>query len=157
MLPKVATYGRSCGIRSGWRSNERSDRERRKAQQGARANTTSCHGSCSEQHEPRQLAVWLTYDVRQIRSMLSPSIQILYIEAPIGLRSPLTICSDATSVIKKRGSLHGPRPRVSRSHQVNAISKSRFGFAAFWVSWKKVFPLSAHLLPTLSHKFAPHR
>src|SRR5437762_9372698 len=36
-----------------------------KAEQGARANTTGCHGSCSEQHAPRQPVVWLTYDVRQ--------------------------------------------------------------------------------------------
>src|SRR6266567_2497504 len=39
--------------------------DEKRAEQGARANTTGCHGSCSEQHEPRQPVVWLTYDVRR--------------------------------------------------------------------------------------------
>jgi hypothetical protein len=35
------------------------------AQQGARANDHGCHGSCSEQHEPRQPRSWLILNVRQ--------------------------------------------------------------------------------------------
>src|SRR6266567_6447323 len=45
-----------------------------KAQQGARANTTGCHGSCSEQHAPRQPVVWLTFDVSQIKNVPAPPI-----------------------------------------------------------------------------------
>src|SRR6266581_511731 len=52
----------------------------RKAQQGARANTTGCHGSCSEQHAPRQPVVWLTYDVRQKKC--APAL-IQYIDSPL--------------------------------------------------------------------------
>jgi len=47
--------------------------EEQKAQQGARANDHGCHGSCSEQHEPRQPRSCLILNVRQTKMLFAIS------------------------------------------------------------------------------------
>src|SRR6266700_8420036 len=68
-----------------------------KAEQGARANTTSCHGSCSEQHAPRQPAVWLIFDVGQCSYRRSTDLHPNHSfgKRGVGMRNSLPIWSES--------------------------------------------------------------